>query len=74
MEKKLSMKKKMKILQANGWYQVWDEDVWLEKDKNYLTSHWDGLSTIEAYEEFLHTKEQINDSKAQNSFEFNQYV
>lgn len=55
--KELTTEDKAKILKENGWYQLWSEDNWLERDKSYTNIDWAGLSTKEAFEKYLENKE-----------------
>ena len=41
---------KVQWLMDNGWYTLWSDDNWLQRDRKYSNPDWAGMSTENAYE------------------------
>lgn len=48
--KEITIEEKRDWLKNNGWYSLWSEDNWLQKDKHYNNPDCAGMSTEKAYE------------------------
>ena len=49
MKNELTVRQKRRYLKSHGWYQLWDKDNWLVKDKEYNNPDWQGLNTEDAF-------------------------
>jgi hypothetical protein len=49
MKNELTISQKRRYLKSHGWYQLWDKDNWLVKDKEYNNPDWQGLDTEDAF-------------------------
>lgn len=53
---------KKEFLLSRGWYTLWDESTWVERNKEYYNIDWAGVSIDEAYKiEYIREQQRIFD-------------